>query len=100
MTLRRLICLVATLGASVCWATDPHMTPEEREKTLKYLAESRTQFLTAIDGVSEEQWKWKPNPDRWSVGETAEHIMLAEQLLFSAVQQAMANPPNPDWEAK
>ncbi|MDQ2944872.1 MAG: DinB family protein [Acidobacteriota bacterium] len=30
----------------------------------------------------------------------AEHIMLAEALLFGQVQQAMASPANPDWEKK
>jgi len=81
-------------------AADTHMTPEERTKVLTYLEESRKEFLAAIDGVSEEQWKWKPAPERWSVGETAEHIVLAEALLFANVQKAIASPPNPAWEEK
>ena len=56
------------------------------------------EFLAAIDGVSDAQWKWKPAPERWSVGETAEHIVLAEALLFGFVRRAMAAPPNPAWE--
>jgi hypothetical protein len=27
--------------------------------------------------LSEAQWNWKPGQDRWSIGETAEHILLA-----------------------
>jgi hypothetical protein len=82
------------------FAADAHMTAEERTKVLGYLEESRKQFLAAIDGVSEAQWKWKPAPERWSVGETAEHIVLAEAMLFSFVQKAIASPPNPAWEEK
>ena len=67
---------------------------------LTYLDESRKEFLAAIDGLTEEQWKWKPAPERWSVGETAEHIVLAEALLFGTVQKAIASPPNPSWEEK
>jgi hypothetical protein len=81
-------------------AADAHMTKEEHMKVVNWLEESRREFLAAIDGLSEEQWKWKPAPERWSVGETAEHIVLAEALLFASVKKAMASPPNPDWEAK
>jgi len=82
------------------FATDAHMTAEERTRVLNYLEDSRKEFLASIDGVTEEQWKWKPAPERWSVGETAEHIVLAEALLFGNVQKAIASPPNPAWEEK
>ena len=82
------------------YAADAHMTPEERTKVLNWLDESHKEFLTAIDGVTAEQWTWKPAPERWSVGEVAEHIVLAEALLFSTAQQAVNSPPNPDWETK
>src|ERR1700722_1823307 len=82
------------------FATDAHMTAEERTRVLNYLEDSRKEFLMSIDGVTEEQWKWKPAPERWSVGETAEHIVLAEALLFGTVQKAIASPPNPAWEEK
>jgi hypothetical protein len=77
---------------------DAHMTVEERTKVLNWLEESRQEFLAAIDGLSAEQWKWKPAPERWSVGETAEHIVLAEAALFDNAQKAVASPVNPNWE--
>ena len=79
-------------------AADAHITAEERMKVIGYLEESRKEFLAAIDGVTEEQWKWKPAPERWSVGETAEHIVLAEAALFGNAQKAVASAPNPAWE--
>jgi len=79
-------------------AADPHMSTEDRTKALNWLAESRQEFLAAIDGVNEAQWKWKPSPDRWSVGEVAEHIVLAEALLFGTVQKALASSVDPEWE--
>jgi hypothetical protein len=93
IALLALLCL--PLGAA-----DAYMTAEERGKAVGWLEESRKEFLAAIDGVSEEQWKWKPAPERWSVGETAEHIVLAEAALFGNVQKAIASPPNPAWEEK
>src|SRR5215471_13932309 len=79
-------------------AADPHISTEERTQVLKWLDESHNEFFAAIDGVSDAQWKWKPAPERWSLGEIAEHIVLAEALLFGFVRKAMAAPPNPAWE--
>jgi len=79
------------------YAADAHMTTEERAKVLHWLEESSQEFHTAIEGVSEVQWKWKPEPERWSVGETAEHIVLAEAMLFDNVKKAVSSPANPAW---
>lgn len=76
------------------------ISSEERDEVLKWLDESHREFFAAIDGVSDAQWNWKPAPERWSVGETAEHIVLAEDLLFTFVRAAVAAPRNPDWEGQ
>jgi hypothetical protein len=81
-------------------AADPHMTKEERANALQWLEESRAEFLAAVDGLTEAQWKWKPAPDRWSVGEVAEHVVLAEAGQFANVKKCIAAMPDPDWEAK
>src|SRR3982751_3033577 len=81
-------------------AADPHMTDAERAKVLTWLEVSRKEFLAAIDGVSDAQWKWKPAPERWSVGEVAEHIVLAEASLFGNMKTAVAAPAAADWELK
>ena len=89
--------LVPLLALPLC-AADTHMTAAERAQVLKWLDESHQEFFAAIDGVSDAQWKWKPTPERWSVGETAEHIVLAEAMLFDSAQKAMAAPVNAAWE--
>jgi len=80
-------------------AADPHMTKEERANALQWMEESRAEFLAALDGLTDAQWKWKPAPDRWSVGEVAEHVVLAEAGQFANVKKCIATP-DPDWEAK
>jgi uncharacterized damage-inducible protein DinB len=81
-------------------AEDPQITAEERAKVIKLLNESSKQTLEALESLSEEQLRFKAAPEKWSVIEVAEHIMMAEGLLFGAVQGALAAKPNPDWEAK
>lgn len=106
MTLMQTLALVVMLlvpafaPAKVTPLHEGHLTAEERAKVIKYLTESRDKLLAEISDLSEAQWKFKPAPDRWSVGEVAEHILLAEGTLFSAVERAMAAPVNPEWQEK
>jgi len=79
---------------------DPHMSPEERAQLLTWLDESREEFFHAIDGVTIDQWTWKPADGRWSVGEGAEHVVLTEGLLFALVHKALAAASNPQWMAQ
>jgi hypothetical protein len=94
------ILLISLISSCPLLAADASMTSKERADALKWLDESRTEFLAAINGVSDQQWKWKPAPDRWSVGEVAEHIVLAEAGQFANVNKALSSPPDPDWEVK
>ena len=83
---------VSVFGEAIKW------TAKERAHLIKLLQDSEKEYLSYLENVSEAQWNWKPGKDRWSVGETAEHILLAEVRLFSAMERAVAAPPNPDWE--
>ena len=85
---------------SILTAGEPRLTAEERAKAVKLLRDSQQELLDSVEKLSDAQWTYKPAPERWSVGEVAEHIMLSEDLLFGVVQKALASNPNPDWEAK
>jgi hypothetical protein len=74
------------------------MTKEERDKAIKLLLDSQKETLDAIKGLSDAQWNYKPSPEKWSAGEVAEHIWLAESLLFGAIERALATPENAAWE--
>lgn len=86
--------------ASVLPAADPKLTAEERQKLLDLLEDSRAKLLEAVAGLSPAQWTYQPAPERWSVGLVAEHMMRTEAGLFRKAEEALANPANPDWEAK
>lgn len=81
-------------------AGDGKLTPEERAKAIKMLNDSHNELLSYIEKLSDAQWNFRPSPVKWTVGETAEHIALAEGLLFGAMERALAAPVNPDWETK
>jgi uncharacterized damage-inducible protein DinB len=97
-----LICIICICAPSktVFTADDPKMTAEERAKVIKLLKDSQQETLDALEKLSDEQLKFKAAPEKWSILEVAEHIMLAESLLFGAVERALAAQPNPEWETK
>lgn len=56
------------------------------------LRKSRINFINAINGVSDAQWKFKPAPGKWSIAECAEHIAVAEPELLRMAKSASFDP--------
>jgi len=50
-------------------------------------------FVEALAAVSNAQWNFKPAPDRWSVGEIAEHIALSEDMIYSLITEEIVKSP-------
>jgi hypothetical protein len=96
-----LVCLLV-LSPAVALAADATGTLSDTEKTelIEMLDTSARDFLALIDDATEEQWKWKPKPDRWSIGECAEHILLSERMLYQTALDALASPADPEWATK
>jgi hypothetical protein len=97
LTCLGLLCLSPNL---ILNAEDGKITERERAKLIKLLQESESETLALVERLDDGQWKFKPAPDRWSVAEVVEHVVLAEASLFSKAQEALKAPLNPDWEAK
>src|SRR3954447_16314159 len=105
------ITLLALLAATACVgsllgqnspspAGSAPVTKEERDRAVNYLKETQKNFLAAVDGVSDAQWKFKAAPDRWSIAETAEHIATAEDFIWARVNEIMKAPVNPERRAE
>lgn len=92
--------LLAPVVASIfnLWAAENPMTAEQRARVVHMLKESANEYLSSIENVHPTQWNWKPAPDRWSVGQTAEHIVQAEAVIFARLQLAIQSPANGDPE--
>ena len=69
------------------------LTQADREKAAQYLQQTRDGVLAAAKGLSDAQMKFKPGPDRWSVAEVLEHIVLAEDGLFQNVTDKIMKAP-------
>ncbi len=76
---------------------DGSFSAQESAEVVALLQESRGGTLTKIAPLTDEQWKFKPGPDRWSAGEVVEHLYLTETGFHKRVDGLMAGKPNPDW---
>jgi hypothetical protein len=77
------------------------LTKEERTRAIDYMKETQKEFLDAINGVSDAQWKFKAAPDRWSIAEVAEHIAVTEDMIWKLVsEKMMKSPATPEKRAE
>jgi hypothetical protein len=81
-------------------APDPKLTDAEFTELMKMMDDAQDMLLGLITGLTDEQWNFKQNADRWSVAECTEHIVRSQALLLDAAKQAMAAPENPQWAEK
>lgn len=56
------------------------------------LEESRAIWLESVEGVGEEESRWRSAPDRWSVLDCAEHVANVEHRTLRTLQYAPAIP--------
>src|SRR5262245_63105962 len=80
-------------------AQDAKLTEAERAELVELLLKSEREFRQELEGVNERQWSFKLGPDRWSVGEVVEHIVLADGLLFATATNSLTRPPDAQWDA-
>jgi len=69
------------------------LTPGERSALVASLTATHQQLLTLAKRLTPEQWTFKPAPDRWSVGEVAEHLLLSERGIMGLVKGPLLENP-------
>jgi hypothetical protein len=83
---------LAVLALSA-FAAATTLTEAEKKEGLAHLDRTRAALLEATKGLSETQWKFKPGPDRWSVAEVLEHIVVTEGFLLENTAQKVMQAP-------
>ena len=73
------------------------MSRQERARLVELLDAAEREYQDRTSELSDEQWVYKVTPVTWSVGEIAEHIMLAESLLFGCAEMALGGPEDSRW---
>jgi|GEM_PF-267579 len=72
------------------------LSSRDRSWLMSYLHATRKQYLDVAEGVTDAQWAYKPAPDKWSIGEIAEHLAATERFLADYALSGLKNPaPDP-----
>lgn len=71
------------------------LTAEELDQARLFLQQTQNSVVGATKGLSEAQWKFKPAPDRWSIAENLDHIVIIQERVLGPVMDQLANAPAP-----
>jgi uncharacterized damage-inducible protein DinB len=57
------------------------------DPALALLRDTRTRTLDAVADLTQQQSDFRPAPDRWSVGEVLDHLLIAERMYRDVIGQ-------------
>jgi hypothetical protein len=73
----------------------PTLVANDLEQARQYFAATRKRVEDATAGLSEAQLRFKPGPDRWSIAEILEHMVIVHQRVLTRVLEQLPQAPAP-----
>jgi len=87
----------ASAGLVPAVSSEQDLTAAEVDQARRYLQQTHNAVVGATKGLSDAQWHYKPAPDRWSIAENLDHIVIVmERVLGPVFEQLRTAPPPPD----
>jgi len=68
------------------------LSDQERAALVDQLTKTKQAFIDSIRGLSDAQWRFKPNPFKWSIAECADHIIMSEDYFMTNEQRLLQTP--------
>jgi hypothetical protein len=72
------------------------MTPQQRALVLETLASSHSRLVALTSGLTPAQWRFRASPDRWSLAENIEHLVLFERFILITINSCLERPSEPE----
>ena len=66
------------------------MAPQEMKNVAGQLENARAELMVVVSGLTEEQARTRPAPDRWSILECLEHVSFVERRFLGMVKGSEA----------
>lgn len=76
-------------------STDQELSPQEFDQARLFLQQTQNSIIGATKGLSDAQWKFKPSPDRWSIAENLDHIVIVQERVLGPIASQLADAPAP-----
>jgi hypothetical protein len=71
------------------------LTPAELQQGKLFINQSRDGVIGATRGLGDKQFNFKPAPDRWSIAENLEHMVMVQEIILGRVCEQLADAPPP-----
>jgi hypothetical protein len=84
---------LTSLFSVTAFAAEPTISSSDLDHARLYLQQTHNLVIGATKGLSPAQWKFKPAPDRWSIAEIVEHMVLAQDLILGPIRDQLAKAP-------
>jgi hypothetical protein len=75
------------------------MEDRERQFVLEQLASSEARLMGLVEGLTAEQWEFRETPERWSIAENVEHLVVFEEFIRGVIVKVMEEPADADKKA-
>jgi uncharacterized damage-inducible protein DinB len=76
------------------------MELNERQYVVDRLTENRSKLLNTVQGLSAEQWEFRPAVGRWSIADCVEHVILVENRILKSIGKVLTREPQPEKMAQ
>ena len=71
------------------------LSTKERKTAISYLKETKNLFLKTVSGLNKAQLDFKPAPDKWSIRQCIEHLIITEKNTSDAALRNLQQPSEP-----
>jgi len=71
-------------------------TEKDRDFALKYLNDTKANYIAQLTNLSDKQLNFRAAEGRWTIAEIAEHITVVETALFGTVTDKVLKSPVPE----
>ena len=68
------------------------MTQRDREHLVAHLQMTEKWFLDEVSPLSATQWNFRTAPDRWTIAEVVQHLVIAEPSYWKQFQDGVKQP--------
>lgn len=69
------------------------LSEQDRHAAATLLDESRSALHTAAAGLTDAQWRFRPEPAVWSPGDIVEHLVKSEQAVYQLITMDLVKRP-------
>jgi hypothetical protein len=72
------------------------LTDGDRQRLIAHLEMTESWLASELEGLSDQQLRFRMRPDSWSIMDVVEHLAVAEPQYWKQLQDSMKQPPTKD----